>query len=268
MRKSIVLFTVFVLLLCTACGKNVKNEYSIQETISSIKTTQETSEIVDNNESVETSRSSGNEEPIDDVKQNANTDSKIVNDQTFRDYNLPETYDLTQFGEENIMIDEFVDWCKSSIKNFKIDDKYSDNTKFLSYIRSNPKLVIPHMTNKDFELQRATVVQDELGCCYFVWYLAEDHKRFRFAVYPISELLDYSGLKNYYYNAESVEREEDNGICKYGQYFVGVKKYKSKDLYSVYFLVDGFLVQLHLDYMEWTPEYFDYFDFETVSLKD
>ena len=245
-KLRVIALMILAILLLTACNKNMYNnieEQRVQSTTYQIP--------------ISSTNSYSNQSDSTKSNSYAGVASGF--------HNVPKTYGLFEGqGTEN----DFIEWCKDSVDNYDADSEYTDNVNFLSYIRNNDRIIVPHMKNKDFFFQRATSIPDNLGCCYFIWYRDKDYNRFRFAMYPISELQDYTNLFSYFSNTESVDYEIDRGACKYGQYFVGIREDGSKKQCSVYFEVEGYVVKLWLDNMEWHKDYFDYFDFETVSLKD
>lgn len=176
-------------------------------------------------------------------------------------------YDAPSLPDGTASIDHFISWCKVSVNDYEMDELYPDNRMFLSYIRECPRLVIPYMHYKEFKPQRACVFAQTTD--YYIWYMTEDYKRFRFWMIPMSGLQAYHGLTTYFHSNKFNE-EVDSGKCKYGKYYVSsyIDSVTEKQEMVVYFEVDGILVKLFLENMEWSPELFDYFDFQTVSLKD
>ena len=78
---------------------------------------------------------------------------------------------------------------------------------------------------------------------------------------------NYTSLEQYVNETDGVDRVINRGHCRYGEYFLCGLETDSGETCIIYFVVDDFMVRVILDKMEWSPDYFDYFYFETVSLK-
>ena len=147
--------------------------------------------------------------------------------------------------------------------------KYSDNTDFIMHLKSANDILLPKMRNEEYTLMRILVSLNESKNSYLFWFF-NDKKKLDFAFEPIKKefqdkkpmaiIEDYSLLFN-----EKLETVEQ-GKAKYGEYVVLDSSQDSELMAQTIFIVDDYIITASCN-GEWKNEYFDYFDFEKVTLK-
>lgn len=166
---------------------------------------------------------------------------------------------------------EFINWAKKGI-NDKEDD-CTDN--FLNWRKNQTSIVVPKLTNKNYKLQFVSIEHHNFLDSVMFRYTLNDadskkslSKIFLIYGYILDETQKSKSLyeleKEFGFNVKNIKKSDK---CDWGEYHY---IYSNEDRATVNFLSESMLYSIGVPYEPtdpWKDEYFDYFDFETVSLK-
>ena len=254
--KTTALVIVFSFLLCGCANKKADVSY-----ISDVKETNSLLVVSEKTDASETEDATSDEDAIGE------TEPEWLG-QNFAYYSYDDT-------TPNYLIK----WAKES----KIDEANEYNKHFLSWAKSNNELIVPKIKKDVYKFHACTVMPDSAGY-RFVYFAGENYNPVKestvqILILPLSDLekdlplLEIIEKYRYEYKKYPNEILHNSTKIKQGaniikEYYTTVVDDKAKAFYktSQYFISVAVYGGKGLE-CEWKDEYFDIFEFETVSLK-
>ena len=176
-------------------------------------------------------------------------------------------------------LDLFVDWIKENGKteiNGKRYDTIEYNQKFLKSIANIDEIILPVISDNSFKFEQISVFESGYSVNYST-YSGENsnsYKMFDIAIYQGKEAYN-SVLEGISKFPTASQYKKSNTLSKWGEYYYCDYKANGDEIQqipSAFFLYKGTLVNIAVygkdRNKQFDPKYFNYFDFETVSLKD
>ena len=183
-------------------------------------------------------------------------------------------YTFSYSSETDPTLNLFIDWIKSGgtkeVNGMRYD-QYSYNRPFLDWVKGSNGLVLPIATNKAYRLHAVGIFYDTVS--YRAVFFSDEvntpsnEQTFNFIFTPLSETEIKQGLESLVRNFSDIEVKCGEGECPWGEYWVDVSGSGAYFLFSDYLVAVGVYTSQEERPSKWNFEYFDYFDFETVSLK-
>lgn len=218
--------------------------------------------------------------PSDNVKLPDDDEDENENSQS-----IPEwaEYTFRYDSQTDPTLNLFIDWIRSGGTkeiNMKNYSEYSYNRPFLDWVKEREDLVLPSVKDNDFRFYDVRIATDSIAYIFnFSDYKpnAQIIKTFDVRLFYLNEEQRQKGLFNRLiesgYKEEKLHKGE--GECPWGEYWY--INYEEDDkgeiipLTIAFFLYGDFQVMIipygTIQKTPWNPEYFNYFDFETVPLK-
>ena len=172
-------------------------------------------------------------------------------------------------------IDEFIQWAKIGGEN--TDWSYSKSKDnpcselFLNWRKNKSEIVVPKLKNNEYYLRIIKVDDDSL---FFRFFLKNEESTSKplvinISAFPLNEQQNTLSLSDLA-NAFSPLKDSYYGNSKWGDFIAGTTGSYAINLgfvkASMFFVVRPAIIS-KTSLNPWQEEYFDYFDFETVSLK-
>ena len=200
-----------------------------------------------------------------------NNISSALTSSELEDTTLPEsTYCPNVSGHYHATsIEEFVTWAKKGVNTYGHD--CTEN--FFNWRKNQSSIIIPKNNNTKYELQVITVRHESVKFSYIIkdTKTNHSHKRFNIVCYFLDETqskLPIFELEKHFNIGDNIEIESD--VCRWGEY--RYVRSKNNGAPMIRFISSSMLYSIVATNYEdnnppWKDEYFDYFDFETISLK-
>ena len=173
---------------------------------------------------------------------------------------------------ETDTVEKFINWTKKGVNTN--DDDCTEN--FLNWRKKQTSITVPKLINKNYTLQSISIEHFEsLDSIIFRYTLKDaDSKKllsdsFWIYGYPLDETQKSKSLyeleKEFGFNVLNIKKTDK---CDWGEYHYIYSNEGGSP--TVNFLSQSILYSISIPYEStdpWQDEYFDYFDFEAVSLK-
>ena len=171
--------------------------------------------------------------------------------------------------ERSQPVQRLIDWIQNG------GDTQTGNQAFLQAVLDNGYLLIPYSTRNDLENNSLSVIENTSGCIFdFFTHVSDnllENEYYMVTISPLTEEDAAKDLKELYYPNETNKKNGSyNGMPYiYFDGYEGIDRFHSVDT-AAWFIRDGCLVAIEAlyvnNYKPWSEEYFEYFDFETVTL--
>ena len=171
--------------------------------------------------------------------------------------------------ERSQPVQRLIDWIQNG------GDTQTGNQAFLKAVLGNGHLLIPYSTRSDLENSSLSVIENTSGCVFdFFTHVSDnllENEFYMVAISPLTEEDAAKDLKELYYPNETNKKNGSyNGMPYiYFDGYEGIDRFHSVDT-AAWFIRDGCLVAIEAlyvnNYKPWSEEYFEYFNFETITL--
>lgn len=156
-----------------------------------------------------------------------------------------------------------IQWARNCTIN---GEKWSLHNKLITHLQTYRKIIVPKLKNKKFKYYTGNACEESINQnhgAYIVIYKTEEENKLYFGFLSLDSNENFESFikKTFNYTKCRVTKVEEK--CKWGDCFL----IKDPSSTRIAFEVENFVVTASFN-DDWKPEYFNYFDFETVSLKD
>lgn len=185
----------------------------------------------------------------------------------------PKVYDLVAHYDDNekkVDAADFFKWCKTVVVDETLRQEYPDNSIFIDYLNKVDILVAPSMRNTDYYLRRIKVASNGAAFAeYSFWYTNDEHT-ITVSFVPTKNNGDKNLSLSNHVKSLTYDISKATNNSPWGEYYTttsstGVGAYFSSLDYIIHIF---FETNSAVKTTSFQLQYFDYFDFETVSLKD
>ena len=162
-----------------------------------------------------------------------------------------------------------IDWVQNG------GDNRSTNQAFLTAVEEKGQLFIPYSTREELKDDGLQVIENTTGFVFdFRTYTSDilgENEYYSICVSPLAEENFNTELIDLYYPTRTDKKTGVYNGMTYA-YCDGYKDAEHDDSFDAcaWFIKDGYLIKIWVIYANcnepWSNEYFDYFDFETVTL--
>jgi len=164
-------------------------------------------------------------------------------------------------------VNGMIQWAYDSVIDENFHMEWSLHQKFINYLRTYKKIVVPKIENENFSYYTGNIweeTDDDHKGGYSIAYMSEKGTRLHCMIEPLDANKTFvENIENRLRRFTGCSIKEVKDTCKWGEYFLVTDPSAT----SAAFEIDGFVVSISVN-RNWKTEYFNYFDFETVSLID